>query len=68
MPVERILLRPGEVAEAIGMSRSRVYELIASGEIPSVKIGNVRRVPVDMLREWVARNVDAQAESRQHGA
>ena len=53
MSVERILYRPAEAAEAIGVSRSRIYELIASGEIPSVRIGNVTRVPVDKLHDWV---------------
>ena len=57
MPVERILYRPGEAAEAIGVSRSRMYELLASGEIPSVNVGNVKRVPVDKLREWVEQQV-----------
>ena len=56
MPVERMLYRPAEAAEAIGVSRSRVYELINSGEIPSIKVGGVKRVPVDRLREWVERH------------
>lgn len=56
MPVERMLFRPAEAAQAIGVSRSRVYELINSGEIPSLKVGGVRRVPVEKLREWIARN------------
>ena len=59
MPVERILYRPGEAAEAIGISRSRLYELMNSGEIPSVKVGNVKRVPVDKLREWVEQQSNA---------
>ena len=57
MAVDRILYRPVEAAEAIGVSRSRIYELIASGEIPSVRIGNVTRVPVDKLHEWVEERI-----------
>lgn len=53
MPVDRILYRPVEAAEAIGVSRSRIYELVNSGEIPSIKVGNVTRIPVDKLHEWV---------------
>lgn len=56
MPVERILYRPSEAAEAIGVSRSRMYELLASGEVPSIQVGHVKRVPVDKLREWVERH------------
>ena len=53
--MERLLLRPLEAAEAIGIGRSKVYEMLARGELPSVRIGRVVRVPVDKLREWVER-------------
>lgn len=53
--MDRLLLRPVEVAEQLGIGRSKAYELIASGEIPSVKIGATVRVPVDALRDWVAK-------------
>ena len=62
MAVERILYRPSEAAEAIGVSRSRVYELIASGEIPSLKVGHVRRVPVKALHEWIAQRTEGAPE------
>lgn len=52
--VERLLLRPAELGDAIGVSRSRAYALLASGEIPSVRIGGSIRIPVDALKSWVA--------------
>lgn len=64
MQTERLMLRPAETAEAIGVSRSKAYELIARGDIPSVKVGGCVRVPVDRLRQWIARQVDASAEGR----
>lgn len=60
MQTERLMLRPGETAEAIGVSRSKAYELIARGEIPSVRVGGCVRVPVDHLRQWIARQVDGR--------
>lgn len=57
MPIERLLYRPAEAADAIGVSRSRIYELIASGEVPSVRVGRTLRVPVDALRRWVEQQV-----------
>ncbi len=48
--MERLLLRPIEAAEAIGVGRSKVYELLASGELPSIRIGSSVRVPLDSLR------------------
>ncbi len=50
----RILLRPDEAAEALGISRSRCYKLIAEGVLPSCRIGQSIRVPLDALEQLVA--------------
>lgn len=50
---ERLLLKPAEAANAIGVGRSKMYSLIASKEVPSVRIGGCVRVPLEALREWV---------------
>jgi excisionase family DNA binding protein len=60
-PTPRLLLRPREVADAIGVSKSKAYELIAAGAIPSIKIGGSVRVPLDQLREWIARQLAEQS-------
>ena len=39
--MDRLLLRPAEAAEAIGIGRSKVYELLASGDLPSIRVGGV---------------------------
>ncbi len=62
---ERLLYRPTEAADAIGVSRARAYELIAAGVIPSIRIGSSIRVPVAALNEWIARQL---AESRAEAA
>ena len=56
---DRLLLRPSEAGEAIGVSRSKAYELIAAGTIPSVKVGGCVRVPVDALKAWIADQLKA---------
>ena len=53
--VTKLLLRPAEVAEVLGIGRTRVYALIGTGDIPSIRIGGSVRVPVDSLKAWVAR-------------
>lgn len=53
--VERLLLTPLEAARALGISRSKLYELLAAGVIPSVLIGSCRRIPLEDLRDAVAR-------------
>jgi excisionase family DNA binding protein len=51
--MERFLYSPEEVAESLGIGRTRVYEFMASGRLFSVKVGRSRRVPVKALREFV---------------
>ena len=63
MPTDsRLLLRPTEAAEAIGIGRSKVYDLIASGDLPSIRIGGSVRVPVDELKAWIARQLSERQE------
>jgi excisionase family DNA binding protein len=50
----RLLLRPEEVARALGVGRTTVFELIRVGELRSVKIGKSRRIPTEAVREYVA--------------
>ena len=52
---EKILLRPEEAAKRLGVSRARLYQLLAAGEIASLKIGSSRRVPVAELDRFVDR-------------
>lgn len=55
--VERLAYRVTEAAEAIGVSRAKAYELVSSGQLPSIRVGKSRRVPVEELRAWVAAQV-----------
>jgi len=57
--MERLLLRPAEAAELLGVGRSKVYALLVAGEVPSIRVGRSVRVPVDALKRWVAARADA---------
>jgi excisionase family DNA binding protein len=52
--VAPLLLRPEEAAAALRVGRTRVYELIRTGELRSVKIGHLRRVSATALAEYLA--------------
>jgi excisionase family DNA binding protein len=51
---QKLLLTIPEAAYRLGMGRSFVYELVLKGEIPSIKLGRARRVPVAALEQFVA--------------
>src|SRR3954463_4499907 len=51
--LDRLLLTPEEAAEALGVSRSRVYDLMRKRELVSIRLGRARRVPVVALRRFV---------------
>ncbi len=51
--IARAFYRAAEVAEIIGLGRSKTYQLIASGVIPSVKFGKALRVPATALQKWI---------------
>lgn len=49
------LLTVQEVADSLGVSRSKAYELLYKGEIHSLTIGRTRRVSPAALAEFIAR-------------
>lgn len=60
---EPILLRMAEAAALLGIGRSTVYELAATGDIPVVRIGRAVRIPAHALRAWAER-LEAEQASR----
>jgi excisionase family DNA binding protein len=53
--MEKLLLTPEEAAAALGICRSKLYELLQAGVIESVHIGTSRRIPVAAMVEYVER-------------
>jgi excisionase family DNA binding protein len=51
--MEKLMLTPEEVADALGVGRSTVYDLLRLKVLPSVRIGRSRRVRVEDLRSYV---------------
>jgi excisionase family DNA binding protein len=52
---EQLLYRPEEVAKLLGIGRTRVFELMKTGELPSVKIGASRRITRQAVVAYVRR-------------
>jgi excisionase family DNA binding protein len=52
---DRLVLTVEEAAERLGIGRTMMYALITAGEVESVRIGRLRRVPTDALGTFVLR-------------
>jgi len=61
-PVPALLVRPEDAALALGIGRTKVYELMRAGSLRSVKIGGLRRIPASALAEFVA-HLEEQARA-----
>lgn len=51
--VEPIAYRIAAAAEAVGLSRSRIYELIADGTLDARKVGGCTVITAESLRAMV---------------
>ena len=49
----RLLLTSAEGAKALGISRASLYPLLMRKEIPSIRIGGLRRVPIAALQHYI---------------
>ncbi len=61
--MDRVLLTPEEVAEALHVGRCTVYDLIRTNQLQSFKIGKLRRIPVDAVHEFVKRMADDNGDA-----
>jgi excisionase family DNA binding protein len=52
-PQYRLLLTVEEAAQALRVSRSKVYMLLMQKRLFGVKVGAARRIPVKALEEYV---------------
>lgn len=58
----RVMLTPEQAAEAIGVGRTTMFALIKSGEIESVRIGRLRRVPLASIEAYTNRLITEQTQ------
>jgi excisionase family DNA binding protein len=51
-------LTVAEAARRIGIGRTKLYEYVTSGQIPSVKIGRLRRIPAEAVAEFLTSRLN----------
>jgi excisionase family DNA binding protein len=49
-----VLLTPERAAEALGIGRWKLYDLLRQGRLRSLRIGTCRRISTDAVREFIA--------------
>ena len=52
--MDALLLKVPEAAAQLGISRAKLYGLITSGALPSVRVDGCRRIRRDDLLDFVA--------------
>lgn len=56
----RVLLTVEEAADVLRIGRSKAFDLIRCGDLRSVKIGRLRRVPADAIDIFVGSLADRE--------
>lgn len=52
------LIKPEEAAQVLGISRSMMYQLLRTGEIPAVRIGRACRIRPQDLEAFINHNLN----------
>ena len=63
--MERLLLTPDEAAAVLSIGRSKLYELLRAGVVPSVRIGACRRIATADLSTVVLKLRNLHGDSAQ---
>jgi excisionase family DNA binding protein len=65
---DELLLTVEEAARRLRLGRTLIYRLISSGELESVTVGRLRRVPAECLAEYVATLRGARSSGAADGS
>ncbi|TDO35876.1 AlpA family transcriptional regulator [Kribbella sp. VKM Ac-2527] len=50
-----LLLTVEEAAQRLGIGRTTVFGLVKSGELESIPLGRLRRIPAECITEYIDR-------------
>jgi excisionase family DNA binding protein len=60
---ERVLLTVEEAAEQLRIGRTTAWRLVRTGELESVRIGTLRRVPTSAVTEYATHLIEQSRKS-----
>ena len=58
LDMDQLLLRPEEAAKALGIGRSKLFQLLATPDFPVVRIGRATRIPCVALERWIESHLE----------
>lgn len=56
----KFLLSIDEAATSLSLGRNTLYEMVLRGELSSIKIGRLRRVPVQAIQDFIGRHMEQE--------
>jgi excisionase family DNA binding protein len=65
--MEPLLLTAPQVADVLGLSVPKVYQLIRDGVLPSVRVDAAVRVPRVQLEAWIRERTQPATASQSSG-
>jgi excisionase family DNA binding protein len=65
--MEKEFLTAADLAPLLGVTRGRVYQLIAAGIIPAARFGQSVRIPRAAWERWLADQAHRAMEAVHHG-
>lgn len=60
-----LLLTVSELAQVLGVGRTRAYEQIREPGFPAIRIGKQIRIPRDALLRWFESRAESPAQGRE---
>jgi excisionase family DNA binding protein len=60
MATTKQLLSPQEARELIGVGLSTMNRMLREGQIASIRIGRLRKVPLDAIQRFIDRHLTEQ--------
>jgi excisionase family DNA binding protein len=61
--MDKLMYRPAEAAQMLGMGRTAAFALIKSGRLRSIKLGGARFITAEALQAFV-RELEHEAATR----
>ncbi len=64
MEKDALLLRAEEVAKILSLGRSTIFQMLASGELPRVKVGRAAGIPRSGVEAWIRARTEGGENPR----